>query len=275
MAEEPEVPVEEPEVQAPAEEPEVQLPADRPAKNVLMEIQRRDKERQQQMTRIERQQEEMLNALRAIQTPRPATPAPVTGAEYSDEQLSQLASAGNPEALRILVQRQSQRDNQAQFTQFTQAQAVQAGLNEFFKLYPVLQTDQAHPLTQAVYAMRNRLIQSGRPMGPETDLAAITNTIASSPQLAVGATPQAPADTTRRAGVTAQQTMEGAASRRSPQSQQTAPVRPLDKRVQGIAKRMDVKDPQNSLKRFMDRQTSERSTVSPIIQQAVREEDLS
>src|SRR3990167_6858679 len=245
----------------------------RPTRNVLAEIQRRDRDRQQQLTKIERQQMEILAAFQAMQT-RSAAPAPApnaAGSEYTDEQLGQLAAAGNAEAIRLLVERQTQRTTATQMHQFTQGQAVQAGLTEFFRQYPMLREDQHHPLTQAVYATRNRMLASGWAQGPSTDLEAITKTIATAPHLAVSAQPVSQ-DTTRRAGVTAQQSMEGAAPRRSPQSGQTQPVRPLDKQVAGIARRMNIKDPQGSVKRFMDRQQAGRSTVSPAIQQAVREE---
>ena len=247
----------------------------RPTRNVLAEIQRRDREGQARLTKIERQQQEILDAFRGMVQARAqmpvATPAPAAGSEYTDEQLGQLAAAGNAEAIRLLVERQTQRQTATQFTQFSQAQAVQTGLAEFLRQYPMLREDTQHPLTQAVYAMRNRMVASGWAPGPGTDLEAITKTIATSPHLAVAAQP-VPQETTRRAGVTAQQSMEGAAPRRSPQPGQTQPVRPLDKRTAGIAQRMNVKDPQNSMKRFLDRQQTGRSSVSPAIQQAVREE---
>src|SRR3990167_3855533 len=243
----------------------------RPTRNVLAEIQRRDRDRQQQLTKIERQQLEILAAVQAMQT-RPAVPAPTApGSDYTDEQLGQLAAAANPEALRLLVERQTQRAAASHMQQFTQGQAVQAGITEFFRQYPMLREDPQHPLTQAVYATRNRMLASGWAQNLQTDLEAITKTIATAPHLAVAAQP-VPQDTTRRAGVTAQQSMDGAAPRRSPQSGQTQQVRPLDKQVAGIARRMNIKDPQGSLKRFMDRQQAGRSTVSPAIQQAVREE---
>lgn len=269
-----------------APEPEVEetLPADaplapdaRPTRNVLAEIQRRDREGQQRLTKIERQNADILAAFQSFQQQRPApapvAPAPVSGSEYTDEQLGQLAAAGNAEALRILVARQSQRDTAAQMQTYTQSQQVGKALEIVFTKYPMLRSDPQHPLTQAVYATRNSYLAQGWQPGPVTDLEAIKATFLSAAHLVPSKEDAAmPQDTTRRAGVTAQQSMDGAASRRSPQSAQTAAVKPLDAKVAGIAQRMDVKDPQNSLKRFMDRQTGKRSTVSPVIQQAVREE---
>ena len=246
-------------------------PDARPTRNVLAEIQRRDRQGQERLTKIERQQQEILAALQAMQT-RPAPPPPAqAGGDYTDEQLGQLAAAGNAEAIRLLVDRQTQRSTAAQFSQFAQAQTVQRALGELFTRYPMLREDTSHPLTQAVYAARSALLAQGWQPGAQTDLEAIKAAIVNAPHLVPGPA-SAGSDTTRRAGVTAQQSMEGAAPRRSPQSGQTQSVRPLDKQVAGIAQRMSIKDPHNSLKRFMDRQQAGRSTVSPAIQQAVREE---
>lgn len=246
-------------------------PDNRPERNVLAEMNRK-------YTKIERQQQEILAALQAALQQRTPAPAPVVqqaaaGSEYSDEQLSQLAAAANPEAIRLLIQRQTERATQAQFSQFSQTQTVQRALGELIARYPMLRDDQSHPLTQAVYAARNQFLASGWAPGAQTDLEAIKAAIVNAPHLAQ--TPQGGSMTepTRRAGVTAQQSMEGAASRRSPQSGQTQAVKPLSKEVAGIAKRMGIKDPQNSLKRFMDRQQTGRSTVSPAVQQAVREHE--
>lgn len=245
-------------------------PDHRPEKNVLAEMNRK-------YTKIERQQADILAALQALQTRSvtPVSPAPVpavAGAEYTDEQLGQLASAGNPEALRILVHRQAQRETQAQMGAFTQTQTIQRALGELLSRYPMLRDDQTHPLTQAVYAARNTFLASGWTPGPQTDLEAIKAAIVNAPHLVPAPGSAVTQDTTRRAGVTAQQSVDGAASRRSPQSNQTQTVKPLDKQVAGIAQRMNVRDPQNSLKRLMERQQTARSAVSPAVQQAVREE---
>jgi predicted secreted protein len=276
MADDPEVqPDETPE--EPQAAPEV-LPEDtplapdnRPARNVVAEVNRKFTKIERQLEEQRAQNAQILASLQQQRQPAPQ-PAPAqTGAEYSDEQLGQLAAAGNVEALRLLVQRQSEKATAQQMGQFTQVQTVQRALGELFSRYPMLREDTQHPLTQAVYAARNQFLAQGWAPGPATDLRAIEAAIVNAPHLA---TPVAPTtqDTTRRAGVTAQQTMEGAAPRRSPQSGQTAVVKPLDPKVQGIAQRMNVADPQNSLKRFMDRQQNRRSVVSPAIQQAVREE---
>jgi hypothetical protein len=171
------------------------------------------------------------------------------------------------------VQRQAQQTTSQQMQQWTQAQTIQRALGELFVRYPMLREDPQHPLTQAVYAARNAFVQSGWTPGPATDLEAIKAAIVNAPHLvpAPAGGPSMSQDTTRRAGVTAQQSIDGAAPRRSPQAQ-TQQTKPLDKRVAGIAQRMNVSDPQGALKRFEERQVRGRSTVSPIIQQAVREE---
>jgi hypothetical protein len=245
-------------------------PDNRPERNVLAEMNRK-------YTKLERQQADILAALQSLQqrgpTPAPVAPTPAAGAEYTDEQLGQLAAAGNAEAIRILVQRQTERATQAQFSQFSQTQSVQRAFGELVARYPMLRDDPSHPLTQAVYAARNQFLASGWAPGIQTDLEAIKAAIVNAPHLAQSAPTASVGESTRRAGVTAQQSMEGAASRRSPQTAQTQQAKPLSKDVAGIARRMNVKDPQNSMKRFLERQQAGRSTVSPAVQQAVRENE--
>src|SRR3990167_687151 len=121
----------------------------RPTRNVLAEIQRRDRQGAERLTKIERQQQEIMALLQGMQA-RPAAPAPVqpaAGSDYTDEQLGQLAAAGNAEAIRLLVDRQTQRAAASHMQQFTQGQAVQAGITEFFRQYPMLREDPPHPLT--------------------------------------------------------------------------------------------------------------------------------
>jgi hypothetical protein len=254
------VPVEETPEAHPAED-SLPLPGDRPARNVLAEMQRK-------YTKIERQNSELLSALQGLQ--HAPAPAPVQGAEYTDEQLAQLAAAGNSEAIQVLVSRQTQRATGAQFAHLQQVSSVQQALGHLFTRYPMLQQDPGHPLTQAVYQARQHFLANGWQPGLLTDLEAIKAAIVSAPHLTapgIGG-----GDTTRRAGVAAQQSIDGAASRRSPQAAATAAVRPLNRRVAGIAQRMNVKDPQGALKRFEARQAAGRSSVSPMIIQAIREE---
>jgi len=243
------------------------LPDDRPARNALAEMQRK-------YTKIERQNAEILAAMQTLhaqQQQARQAPPPATGSEYTDEQLSQLAAAGNAEAINLLVARKAAQQTNAHFSQFTQVQTLQQALGQLFARYPMLRTDPNHPLTQAVYQARHAFLASGWQPGLQTDLEAIKAAIVNAPHLAHA--PQPSPDTTRRAGVNAQQSVDGAAPRRSPQTQQTQAVRPLDKKVAELAKRYGTKDPHKALKNFIERQQDgTRSTLSPIIQQAVREE---
>ena len=243
-------------------------PDNRPAQNVLGEIKRTQREFE---TKIQRQ----LADIAAMLQQRPAAPAPITptpGSEYTTEQLAQLSAAGNAEATRILIQRGVQEESEKKFAAWTQQQQVQGALSQILARHPVL-TDASHPLTQAVYQARQTFLQNGWAPGPATDLEAIKATFLQSPHLVPQPTSAAQAsDAARRAAVTPQQAMDGAAPRRSPQ--QTRPQgAPMDKKLMDIAKRMDVKDPAGSLKRFQERQNQNRSLVSPAVQQAVREEN--
>jgi hypothetical protein len=257
-------------VPAPVDEtPEVQgevplAPDNRPAQNVLGEMQRK-------YAQLQQGQNELLAELRAIRAERQA-PAPQpaqAGAEYSDDQLAQLAAAGNAEAHRLLVQRSSSREAAQLHNAWTQEQGTRNAVQQLISRYPVL-NDPQHPLTQAVYSARNTYFQSGWKPGPLTDLEAIKAAIVANPHLAT----QTPAttDTTRRAAVIPQQSIDGAAPRRSPQQQPRQGGSTLNDKVKGVAQRMEVKDPDGSIKRMAERQRLGRSAVSPAVQQAVRDQ---
>jgi len=235
-------------------------PTERPIENLKAEMDRK-------LTKVERQQQEILAALAAL-TNRPAietAPAP----EYTDQQLLELANAGNAAAhqeytRRIVAQQVGQ---QMQVSQ--QQQMVAGQLQSLYGRYPQL-TDPSHALTQAAMQAKLALIRAGYPaQSAATDLEAIKLAIVDHPDLAQ---PRAsgPPGSPGGAGRTPQQGIDGATPRRpvSP----TAPARALSQKERDIAARMGVKDPEHSRERFEKRQQDGRSSLSPLVHQIVREE---
>ena len=185
------------------------LPDDRPEKNVLGEMRRREAE-------IRREMQSGFDSLRAlIQTQRtPSPPTPEVGAEYTDDQLAQLATSGNQQALQILMERVATKKSRAEVQVSQQQMQIQQAFSAVMRQYPFL-SDGNHPATQAVYRAQRILLGAGHPAGIQTDLQAVSNAIMAAPQLFV--TPQqnpAAADLTRRAGAIAQNAIDGSSPRR-------------------------------------------------------------
>ena len=235
-------------------------PTERPIENLKAEMDRK-------LTKVERQQQEILAALAAL-TSRPAVeaaPAP----EYTDQQLLELANAGNAAAhqeytRRIVAQQVGQ---QMQVSQ--QQQMVAGQLQSLYGRYPQL-TDPSHALTQAAMQAKLALIRAGYPaQSAATDLEAIKLAIVDHPDLAQ---PRAsgPPGSPGGAGRTPQQGIDGATPRRpvSP----TAPARALSQKERDIAARMGIKDPAEALKRFEKRNQEGRVSMSQQVAQILREE---
>ena len=235
-------------------------PTERPIENLKAEMDRK-------LTKVERQQQEILAALAAL-TSRPAieaAPAP----EYTDQQLLELANAGNAAAHQEYVRRMVAQQI-GQQTQISQQQQMVAGqLQSLYGRYPQL-TDPSHALTQAAMQAKMALIRAGYPaQSAATDLEAIKLAIVDHPDLAqprASGTPGSPGG----AGRTPQQGIDGATPRR-PTSTST-PARALSQKERDIAARMGITDPVEALKRFEKRQQDGRSSMSQQVAQIVREE---
>jgi len=258
----------EPQGGAPAPEAvssDVVLPDDRPAHNLKAEFDRK-------FTKVEQQMAQMLQAMQQMAAQRPAPP-PATSHEYTDEQLAQLAVAGNAEAQRLLTERHTARAVQSQLAQ-QQAQSAHYGvLSGLYQRYPVLQ-DTSHPLTQKAMQAKMLIVQQaqmqGRSLAPmEADVQAITLAVADSPDLVA----QMHGARTVPQGSPAA-AMTGSTPRRPvPASSggQTSGRKLSDKERQ-IAARMGVKDPSKAVDRFFGRQEQARSSVSPSVAGIVREQ---
>ena len=233
--------------------------ADRPIENLKGEFDRK-------LTKVERQLAEIAAGLAAL-TNRPAaeaTPPP----EYTDQQLLELANAGNAAAHQEYVRRMVAQQV-GQQTQITQQQQWIAGqLQSLYGRYPQL-TDPSHALTQAAMQAKMALIRAGYPaQSAATDLEAIKLAIVDNPGLAQ---PAAPAPVSSVGSVRSpQQGIDGATPRR-PASPST-PARALSQKERDIAARMGIKDPADALKRFEARQSAGRSAVTPLIAQIIKEE---
>ncbi len=233
--------------------------ADRPIENLKGEFDRK-------MTKVERQLAEIAASVAALST-RPApetTPTP----EYSDQQLLELANAGNAAAHQEYVRRMvaQQVGQQRQVDQ--QSQMITGQLQHLYSRFPQL-TDPSHPLTQAAMQSKMALIRGGYPaQSAATDLEAIKLAIVDHPSLAQPAAPgPVPSGGPTR---TPQQGIDGATPRRS--ASPSTPVRALSQKEREIAARMGVKDPEHARERFAKRQQDGRSSLSPLVAQIVREE---
>ena len=233
---------------------------ERPIENLKGEFDRK-------MTKVERQLAEIAAGLAALAN-RPAaevTPPP----EYTDQQLLELANAGNAAAHQEYVRRMVAQQV-AQQTQVTQQQQMVSGqLQSLYGRYPQL-TDPSHALTQAAMQSKMALIRAGYPaQSAATDLEAIKLAIVDHPDLAQ---PRAPGSVpSGGGGRTPQQGIDGATLRR-PTSTST-PARALSQKERDIASRMGIKDPAEALKRFEKRQQDGRSSMSQQVAQIVREEN--
>jgi hypothetical protein len=240
-------------------------PDDRPIQNVKAEFDRK-------LTKVERQLAEIAAMLAAQPTQRPAAPEPAAQQAYTDQQLLELANAGNGAALQEYIARQTARSVSQQTQQMQQQQAVSAQLQVLYGRFPVL-TDASHPLTQAAMQAKTTLIRMGYPpQSAATDLEAIKLAIVDHPGLAQ---PSAPATPPSSRGPAAPHAgVDGAAPRR-PTPNASAPGRALSQREKDIAARMGIKDPAAAVKRFTERQQAGRSSLSPLVAQIVREEPAS
>ncbi len=232
-------------------------PTERPIENLKGEFDRK-------FTKVERQLQEIAATLAAFQAPKPEpTPAP----EYTDQQLLELANAGNAAAhaeyVRRLVERQVAQQTQAA----QQTQMVQTQLQSLYARYPQL-SDPTQPLTQAALQAKVALVRNGYPaQSAATDLEAIKLAIVDHPGLAQ---PAAAAPLSGGRVPSPQQGIDGATPRRPAPT--TPTQRPLSQKEREIAARMNIKDPAEALKRFEKRQADGRSSVSPLIAQIVRED---
>jgi hypothetical protein len=229
---------------------------DRPLKNYIAELERKAAQRE------ERLKMELLAAISAAQ--RPQAPAQPQSREYSDEELSQLAAAGDARALQMLTDRQAARHAAQQTSAYSQQQADLAQLNALMGRYPVLR-DGSHSLTQYATQVKLALLARGAQDTAATVIEAIKTAIADNPDLAAQSavrmtSPSVPRATAPVAGAAAP------APRRTPQS----PARPaatLSDKEWEVAKRMGYSTREQAAKakeNFQRRQTSGQSRLGAV-----------
>lgn len=240
--------------------------SDRPIENFRAEFHRKNEEQTGRLTKVERQLAEIAAGIAAL-TNRPAV-EPTPTQEYTDQQLLELANAGNAAAHEEYVRRVVDRrvSQQTQMTQ--QQQMVTTQLQALYIRYPHL-TDPSHALTQAAMQVKVALVRNGYPaQSAATDLEAIRLAIVDNPGLAQ---PVTSAPSPSGGGVRSpQQGIDGATSRRP--ASPTTPSRTLSKEERAIAERMRVNDPGGAIKRFEERMQKGRSSVSLQVAQILGEE---
>lgn len=234
---------------------DVAPPTDRTWREVSGELERKFNAGQ---TRVERQIAELAALIaQQHQRPQPAT----TQQEYSDEQLSQLASAGNAEAHRLLTERYAQRYAQVN-QQYAQEQAlVNQELATLVQRYPAL-NDVSSPLRQSAEQAFRLLRGIGRPDDQRTRVDAILRAVADQ-----GAQPVTQHTVPGRS-VPASAALDGSVPRRQPPPQ-NASNKPMGKRELEIAARMGLtpERARQAKANFEKRNAAGRSNITPGVAQ--------
>lgn len=226
---------------------------DRPLKNVQAEFNRK-------LGKVESQISELATMIQQALAPKPAPAQATSWDQYSNEQLAQLAQAGSAEAQLKLAERLATTQVQAQVSQATRAQTVQATHQSLYARYKQL-NDPSHPLTQYAMRVKGALLQQGYSNSMETDVEAIKTAIVDNPQL-VTAQVESPTEPARRAAAQVQSGIDGNTQRRVPAPAPKVPT--LSPAERALATRMNVRDPEGSKARFQKRQEEGKSALGAV-----------
>lgn len=153
------------------------LVGDRPARNIIAELDRKVE------SRFNTLRAEILSALGSVS--RPAAPVS-TSRDYSDEELAQLAAAGDARALDTLTDRKAARQSAQHVNALSQAQQEQAALATLLSRFPVLRDD-THPLTRYATNVKLALMRGGAAESAALIVESIKTAIADNPDLAASA----------------------------------------------------------------------------------------
>lgn len=239
---------------------DVAPPADRSWREVKGELERKFTEGQ---TLVQRQLAELAQAVQTLSQTRTAPVAQTQ--DYTDEQLAQLAAAGNAEALRQLVERNSARHAQVN-QQFTNEQNLtRQELAVLAQKYPSL-SDLSSPLRQSAEQAYRLLLSVGRPQDDRTRVDAILRAVADQ-----GAQPVA---TNPNRSMPPSAALDGSSPRRQAPQQQGGPRRVTPKEVQ-IGKRYGLteKQAQEALVNFEKRNAAGRSNITPNVSRIIEQQE--
>lgn len=228
------------------------FPADRPVENVLAEWNRK----------FQGLEERLGQVVGILVQQQQGGQAQAANAGYTDEQLYQLAAAGNTAAMQQLDQRREQRLTQTWQQQQHAQQTLALSLQQMLQRYPIF-TDNTHPLTQAATAYKQRLIAAGAQDGPATILEAMRQAIIDHPELVPRAS-ETP-ELQRRVGAQAAAMVDGGQMNRRPPAPEPKKKAPqLTPELWKLAQRYGYTDKakaQKALENFERRQESGQSRL--------------
>lgn len=233
--------------------------ADRTYEQMFREFQRKYDEQH-------RTQQQILTYLSAMNPQQPVAPAPqaTPSKDLTDEQLWELAKTGDRAAFEVYQSRIAERTYESKQAVQSRTGIVERQLEALKSRYPVL-SDGSHELTQAVNAAYHLYIQNGYPKTKETLLQAATVAIADNPALVsqIHGAPASNREAARRNTVDAARAgVTGVSHRNAPATGARTSLSPEQLK---LAKAMGVKDPENTKKRFWERQASGQSSISPAV----------
>lgn len=238
-------------------------PGDRPVENLKGEFDRK-------FNKVQQSLDQVMQYL-ALQAQQQQAPKPAPTKELSKEELYTLATQGDRIAYEELNRRIAAEEYQKQHSQTSRQQTIRNQIAALQQKYPAF-NDAANPLTQTFNQAYQLMLRGGYAQSEETLLDAMKTAIAERPDLVADMYSQsARAQEQQRRSATqvsaAGQT--GAAHRNAPAPKATKPS--ADQIAQ--AQRMGVKDPENVMKRFYERQSKGQSSVSPMLKMVLESEE--
>lgn len=234
------------------------LPQDRPVQNVVGEFNRK-------MGTIEARLDQLTNALSAALTPKAPEPPKGSRESLSNDDLWELAKAGDKSAFD-----EHQRRQAAQVYSELRGRENDAALTEGQMIalrnkYPVLANPQ-HPLTQTASQAYHLLVRRGRPANLDTLLDATKTAIADRPDLIAEMHTQTPRAREQARQRSAQNTGTGASYRNDEPAQERVRFGLTDEEKR-LAQRMNITEPLKAKERFMKRQAEGKSTFGAVANQ--------
>ena len=239
--------------------PDPQLPADRPVQNVMGEFNRRFGAIDQKLNALTGY---LAEKEAAAAQPPPPSPKGTSFATMTDDELWDLAKAGNKEAFDAHQDRRSAQTYQRMRGHEQHQDLVTGQTQIIHQKYPVLANPQ-HPLTQTAQAAYHLLQKRGYPATPATYLEAVKTAVVDRPDLVTEMHTQgARAREGARRVSAGNSGVTGATVRQDdPQTEGRIRVTPEQS---AIAKRMNVKDPAAAIGRFIKRQETGESRFGAV-----------
>ena len=238
-----------------------------PWRNRMAEQQRRfDQEReamrQQFQAQLQQYGQQIVQQFQS-QAPRPQA---AQEREYTEEELLQLANQGHSTAMQQLIQRQVRQQMAQQNQQQARASTFNQLVGQLQRSYPDFMNSES-----TLYRTANRFYAAFLPGRDPLEAQYISYTSAIT-ELGLSQAPQRAAEGSRQASVQAHDAMGGtsfAAQSQRPQRGDKGFAGQVTPQEHALAKKLQVKNPQEAKKRFLERQAKGFSSVSPGLSSAI------